>query len=89
MGLQSRVVQPSREFIGFSPRPGLLLATRLGHPTEFTIEFFFGAATYVNPPHTMFHMEYTSTHLEKPLEQPHSPLEWASCAKFQHGMEIL
>ena len=43
----------------------------------------------VHPPHTMFHMEYTSIHWEKPLEQPHSPLEWASCAKFQHGMEIL
>jgi hypothetical protein len=41
--------------LGFSSRPGLLLATRLGHPTEFTIEFFFGAATYASTP---FHVSY-------------------------------
>jgi hypothetical protein len=55
MGLQSLVVQPSGEFIGFSPRPGLLLATRLGHPTEFTIEFFFGATTCTSTP---YHVSY-------------------------------
>jgi hypothetical protein len=43
----------------------------------------------VHPPPTQYPQEDTSIHRGKPLYQPHSYLDCASCAKFQDDLAIL